>query len=490
MLGAPAAAGSGFNPSDFGAIPVGQTAVPAPAPAPASPNPASAALGFAGGAIADQFEGGVNAIKAGLATPSLDSPVDAAEGALKTGSGIAAVLTSPLAPLFYPVNKAVGAIADAASNNPEVQQFAESPAGQTAARVAGDVSDAASIAGTVAGGEGAEPTIPEPGADVIAQNILKEQPAPAPTLGEIIANEQPSAPASAADHPIIDAYNKAIKPTAAGKTGPGQLQQYNGNIATAIKAIVANQDNLHFESDDGTASTGELPLNRSELADAVTQTKQVLFSKFDSLAKAANGEGAKVSLQPTGDALDDVINNQALQITNPEAVSYAKAVQDRLKNPDGTYKAIDPETTQQAVANLNSSLKAFYRNPDYNSASRAAIDSGAVYQLRQSLDSTIENATGEQYTGLKRQYGALSAIEKDVNKAAVAHAKQTGTNTSGLGKYVDVFAGGDMVHGLLSLHPAMFAKGAAQAGLSHFFQYLNSPDRAVTTMFRAAAKGR
>ncbi len=102
--------------------------------------------------------------------------------------------------------------------------------------------------------------------------------------------------------------------------------------------------------------------------------------------------------------------------------------------------------------------------------------------FREQLGKTIENATGENYVALKKQYGALSAIEKDVSKRATMIAKQQG---GGLADYAQVFSGGDMVHGILSLNPALFAKGAAQSALTKFFQYMKSPDRAIQNMFKA-----
>lgn len=463
---------SGFQPF----VP-GQTPQASPPPA-APPTSAPASPGFFG-QIKDAFMGGVNQAKEGIDTIRQGAaPIPAAEAGLKIESGIASAVSSPLSPLFAPVNKAISAVADKVGNIPAVQKFAMSPAGKTTARVAGDLANAGNVAGTIAGVDQIVKAAPKvSGAVADTSKTIKSINSVADTL-------TPKAPNPDA---IVSAYNKAIKPTVAGKTGPGQLDAYNGSVVSAVKSITNNQPKLSFETDTGTEA-GRLPQTRAELADAVAQTKQSLFKQYDALAKQTSGQGVQIPLEKAGNALNEVVSSEALKLTNPGAVQYAKDMQSRLQNPDGSYKAVTPDIAQSAIANWNASLKAFYRNPTYESASRAAIDAGVVSHLRETLDDAIHNATGANYQALKHQYGALSSIEKDVNKAAIMQAKQTGTNTSGLGKYVDVFSGGDMVSGLLSLNPALFAKGAAQAGISHFFQWLNSPDRAVSSMFKAASK--
>ncbi len=433
--------------------------------------------------MVNQFKSGIDQIKQGASDISNGgTPVQGLEAGLNIESGIASLATSPLAPLFRPVGAAINYTADKIGSIPAVQKFADSSAGQTTARVAGDLANAGNIAGTILGADQVVKVAPQ--LPSMASNVVS-------TIGDkmsAITNKIFPASEGKINSAIVTSYNKAVRPTIAGKGTPQMLDAYNKNVSSGIRSIANNKDALSFETDSGT-EVGRFPQTRAELADSVAQTKQAIFSQYDALAKQTGEKGVQIPLEPAGGALEDVVKNEALKITNPEAIKYAQNLQERFQNPDGTYKAVTPEITQQVITNYNSSLKAFYRNPTYDSASRAAIDAGVVNELRKALDEAINNATGKDYQGLKNQYGALSAIEKDVAKAAIAQAKQTGTNTAGLGKYVDVFSGGDMVSGLLSLNPALFAKGVAQSGISHFFQWLNSPDRAVGTMFDAAAKG-
>ena len=429
------------------------------------------------GSITDAAKGGLNQIKQGVNTISSGAPgqnpiIAGTEAALKVGSGAASIIQSPLAPLFAPVGAAIDAVGNAVGSIPAVQKFANSKAGEITSRVAEDVANAGNVAGTIAGVKGIT-KIP----DTIKSGVNALTKAKDTLVGN---------PSETAAADIVNSYYKAVKPSVAGKTSTGQFDKYNADVTNAVDTIRQNKTKLSFEDENGTTRVGETPKTRGEFADAIGQTKKLIFDQYNELEKKTNGTGVTIQLDKAGTALDDVIKSEALKLTNPEAVKYAQEMQTRLQNPDGSYKQITPDVAQTAISNWNSSLKAFYRNPTYENASRAAIDAGVVHQIRVALDDAIHNATGENYQAIKNQYGALSAIEKDVNKAAVAQAKATGSNVSGLGKYVDVFAGGDMLGGILSLNPALFAKGAAQTGINHFFQYLNSPDRAIETMFKHA----
>lgn len=474
---------SSFNASQFGATPL----TPAQPSAPKQSLASSIWQSLVANPVVNQVKSGIDQIKQGASTikSGTASPGQGAEAGLGIESGISSILTSPLAPLFSPVQKVIQATANKISDIPAVQKFAQSPAGNNTARVATDLSNVGNVAGTITGADQAVKAAPA-AIDMIGDKV--QSGIDLASQGKDIVKAAIQSSDEKVSSNIVSDYNKAIKPSVAGKTAPGQLDTYNGQVVSAVKSIIANKDNLSFANDNGDIQTGKLPQTRGELADAVAQTKKSIFNQYDAIAQKAGEQGAKVNLTPIADSLGEVVNNEALKITNPSAIEYAKGIQERLTNSDGTPKTIDAQTAQDVIQNYNDSLKAFYRNPTYDTASRAAIDAHVVSQIRTGLDETIKNTTGENYQGLKNEYGALSSIEKDVNKAAIAQAKQTGTNTAGLGKYVDVFSGGDIVSGLLSLNPSLFFKGIAQTGISHYFQWFNSPDRLVGTMFKTAAK--
>lgn len=465
------------------------------APAPAAPAAPSMTQSLVTDPIKQQFTGGIDQVKKGVSeiihpksTTPLGNVGEGVDAALKVGSGVASAASSIVAPVMQPVSKLMQFFGDKVGDSKAVQDFANSPAGEMTSKIAEPLANAGNIAGTILGVDGAIKGAPK--ALKTAQDLGQKADTVMRTgLDSVKKAVTPSEDALNAK--IVDKYNKAISPSVANKGTIGAKNAYNSNVVSGIKSIVENKDGLKFTDINGEEVTGRTPHSPMETAQAIDQTKQSIFNKYDALTKQAGGAGVKIDTAPIAGELDKVINNEALTISHPEAVKYAQDMKARLAEttlPDGSpmgSKKLDPATTQEIIKNYNNSLESFYKNPSYDNASKAAIDAGLVHSFREQLGRAIESATGEDYAALKKQYGALSAIEKDVNKRASVIARQSG---GGLASYANVFSGGDMVSGILSLNPALFAKGAAQAGLTKYFKYLKSPDRAIKGMFDAAQK--
>ena len=272
---------------------------------------------------------------------------------------------------------------------------------------------------------------------------------------------------------VVELFNKSIKPTAKKTTAQGE--KYQNDILSSLKTIKANVDNLQIED-----ATGELlsrtPQTINELAQAVDQTKRLVFQEYDNLAREAGKSGATIDARPIASEVLKVAENKALQITNPELVKYAEGWAERLNG----LGEIDTQTAQEIIKNLNNSLSAFYRNPTFESATRVSIDAGIANNFRKALDDAIEGATGQEYQALKTQYGSLKSIENDVVRASMRDARK---NAKGLLDYTDIFTSGQMLSGIMSLNPAMFTKGAVERGFKEYIKLLNDPNRAVGNMF-------
>lgn len=427
--------------------------------------------------VKEGAKAGASKVIAGVkeATPHGNlNPLNLVEGVGKILGGATEAITSPIAPAFKPVGKAIDIVTKPISDNKAVQKFAQSPAGEATSRVAQSVSDYSNAAGLVAGAAGGGPK---------AASAVKK------TVDSVAskADTPLAAPARAVnDNAAFDAYQRAVKPTISGKGTLGATEKYKADTLQARNSIIENKPNLKFTTEDGTVESGRTPQTRAELAQAVDQTKKSIFAQYDSVAKQAGEQGAHVSLEPVAAHLDSIITNKALQVSHPEAIKYAQDLKARFaqaKLPDGSpvgYKVFDAKTTQDLIQNYNTSLESFYRNPSYETASRAAIDALVVRNLREGLDQVIENTTGAHYQGLKNQYAALKTIEADVNKSANRAAR---INNKGLADYTDIFSGGDIVAGLVTLNPALFAKGVAQHGFKEWLKHLNNPDRAIGKFF-------
>lgn len=277
---------------------------------------------------------------------------------------------------------------------------------------------------------------------------------------------------------IIQSFNKAVKPTA--KRTLNTAEKYDNSVVSALKEIKNNSSNLNLEDVNGEI-VSRAPHSLNELSQALDQTKSNIFQKYDALTNKTGERGITLATEPIAKELDSVATNRALELTSPEIINYARTWSDRLRS----YGSIDVQTAQEAIKLMNKNLESFYKNPTYENASKAAVDAGIVNNLRKSLDTLIENATGENYQGLKNAYGSLKSIENDVVRASMRDARK---NAKGLLDYTDMFTGGQMISGILSLKPAMFTKGAIERGFKEYIKHLNDPNRVIKGIFDALDK--
>jgi hypothetical protein len=275
-------------------------------------------------------------------------------------------------------------------------------------------------------------------------------------------------------------YSKAVKPSMAGVKTTAQSQQLQQKAREAIKTIVDNKANLQFVDADGIQLDKGIktPETLAEFRDAIDQTKQNIFTQYNALAKES---GARVDLTPIAEELQKVQSNPTIVDLNPQVAVYAKTRAEAL-NARGSYST---EEAQEAIKALNNSLDAFYRNPTYENASKAAIDALIANNMRKSLDDVIEQTTEGGYQELKNKYAALKSIEKDVVNAAIRDSKK---NIKGLIDYSDILSGGQVVNGILTLNPAMVGTGIAQKGIATWYKKLNDPNRAVKKLFETVER--
>ncbi|MCK9520472.1 MAG: hypothetical protein M0R74_15825 [Dehalococcoidia bacterium] len=273
---------------------------------------------------------------------------------------------------------------------------------------------------------------------------------------------------------------KSIRPSVSGQKNYTQIKQYTDKARDAVKTIMGNKDNLVFTTEAG-EQAGRLPQNLREFSQALDQTKGGIFKQYNKMAQDAGEVGAKVDLNPITNELEKIISNKTLNDLRPEVVDYANSRMVSLMKR-GEYTT---EEAQDAIKILNSSLEAFYKNPTYETASKAYVDSLIANNLRSGLDSVIENLKGPGYQELKNKYGSLKAIEKDVNRAAVVDSRK---NIKGLIDFSDVFSGYHLVQGLLSVNPQIIGASVASKGIAGLYRHLNNPNRIVKSMFSGAEK--
>jgi hypothetical protein len=279
---------------------------------------------------------------------------------------------------------------------------------------------------------------------------------------------------------INKAISKAIRPSVSGKLSSSQVSNYYNKARQSIQTIYENKDNLKFLDEAGNPVL-KLPESLSEFSYAIDQTKNSLWGKIDDLAKQTGEKGLRVNPDNLIKELNSISSNRIMKQLHPEIVDYAS----QQAKAYWELRSLTPLEAQTEIKSLNNSLKAFYRNPTFETAKKAEIDSLIANNLRKSLDDTVEKATGKAYQPLRNQYAALKSIEQDVSRRVIVDARK---NIKGLIDFSDILSGGDMVQGLLKLDPALFATGIAKRGIVNYIKALNDPNRIIKAMFRVVDK--
>lgn len=269
---------------------------------------------------------------------------------------------------------------------------------------------------------------------------------------------------------------KGVRPTVKGKKGVGELKQYNEKAKSAVKSIVKRKDGLTLTDDVGEVVTEAVPQNLRQFAEAIEDTKKRIYTEYKSLAKAASDADVQIDLSDITAKLDDIANSKIYQTTRPDVAGYAQKASERWK----ALQTVTPDEADDLIKELNNSLQSFYANGTDKGV--AQVDASIAALLRERTDDAIESATKGGYDALKKEYGALRSIEKDVVHRAVIDARK---NAKGLADMTDIFTGGELVTGAITMNPAMMTKGAAGMGIKQYIKRLNDPNTWVKKMFKS-----
>lgn len=277
--------------------------------------------------------------------------------------------------------------------------------------------------------------------------------------------------------PVRKYFEKAVQPQFRGskKTITGRAQ-YMKDADKAVKTIVANKQNLQLTDEMGDAVKNQLPENLGQFEQAVHQTKREVFTQYSNLAK----EHGKLPVDT------QAVSSNIREIGNMKRYALSPDVK-RTAEKYATYLddvgELDIVEAEDVLQQLNSELKAFYNGQGTSSEGAALIKHIVANNIRKQLDKTISNASGV-YRGLKRTYGSLAAIEKDVTHRALVEGRKA---PEGFFSLSDVFTAGDLARGAAG--DALSAvKGAAQAVAKRRIMTINDKNRMVRKMFQGAAQ--
>ncbi len=270
-----------------------------------------------------------------------------------------------------------------------------------------------------------------------------------------------------ADEAIVNGIERGIKPSVAGKKTPTLYNNFLDRSKLAVKYITETKNELGLK---------KLPKTMDEFSDAISKAKTNVFAKYNYLNKVAGQGEARVYLQPVVNELSNIAKDPVLSDVAPQVSKYAQDLAETYTKR-GFYTT---EEAQKAIELFNSKLKAYYRNPSPELANKVYMENMVVNNLRKELDSTIQNASGQNYQALKNVYGALSDLEKEVSHRAVVVNRQ---NVKGLADLSDIYTGSQMIEGLLTGNPLQITRGLVGKTIATTYKTLNNPDRIIQQMF-------
>lgn len=287
---------------------------------------------------------------------------------------------------------------------------------------------------------------------------------------------------------IADKYNSAIKPTTA-KISANALEKDTNTRTRAIVKVASNLENTPF-IDDGVAVVRP-PKTVQEALDATSQTLKQVYNEYTDLASRVGGNATiklAHSKQGVTAELDAIINNKNLKLVRPEVVKYAQEMRDKLvERGEASIKdaAEIVQTLNAKTASAWSAVAGGKGKLSPEAAGTIGVDELIANNLRKQLDDVISTATGKDYASLKKDYGALRQVEKELARAS---SRISNRQKAGILDFSDIFSGAQLGASLLRGDVAGAVGGGIGRAVKEVLAYRNNPNKAIEKMFSVASK--
>ncbi len=252
----------------------------------------------------------------------------------------------------------------------------------------------------------------------------------------------------------------------------------------AVRSIISNKPSLEFSTPSGEVVRGKLPITVAEFDQTITQGLQNTFTKSNTLTKLAETKGGMV--KPTGlvQELRTLASKSFVQDTRKPlanaASELADSIEARIKK--GGYTPLE---TEQEIAALNNELHSYYNTPGFKDEAMMRLKAAQANHLRRDLDSVVSKLTGTEYQPLKNEYHALRSIQDDVHKKSIVEARRANKGFFDLG---NIFSWYHIFYGAMTGGGSQVVAGLGTRALATWYKWMNSPNRAVSRMFKQAEK--
>lgn len=379
-----------------------------PATPGSTPTPFQSAMNSTKQQMFGAVQGGIDQIKQANQTVNSGtaSPLQGGEAGLSAEAGVGQIITSPLAPIFNVISKALQGnpnkpnIMSMIVNNPDVQKFAMSSLGKTTSRVATDLANAGTVAGTILG------------ADQVAKGVTNNLPSPKPVT-EMPLSQEEIGHSRTSD--VTPDYNKSMigKNVMTPDTVDAQGNQIKGAITPRIGSEgVGNFDARPVTTSASEAASAKELSNIPNYPDNGTYLEKGL-SVQKAIGQEAQGMRAGLQAEDASSPLD----------TTKEQTQVRTMLQSNVSdNVPNFYEKGFPKTAAGKY------YQAVYDAADsFNGTREGLLD------LRQKIDGAYENARGKLAWGTDSQNAldeAHTDIRDNINKELADKSKSTDTQAS------------------------------------------------------------
>lgn len=273
---------------------------------------------------------------------------------------------------------------------------------------------------------------------------------------------------------VKEAYEKAIRPKVGGKGTAPLKEGFFDDVSTAIQTQIRTAR----EKPDY-----QLPNTVDDAAKLLHKTKVEVHKKYNSLSKEAGNEGAFIDRTPIIEDMKAVAMSPEL-LESPGGKQVSRELI-RLAKEWEKRPIINPEQSENLIASLNASSRAFYANPNPHQIKLAPTYARYANLLKNKTSEAIESKAGPGWAEYRKEYGSQLAIEKEINDRATVASRQ---NIKGFFDLSSTFATGEFVYGLTKLDPSYMLSAAAMKASKDWIKWRNSPDRIIRNMYKEVDK--
>lgn len=252
----------------------------------------------------------------------------------------------------------------------------------------------------------------------------------------------------------------------------GMRAKYYKNAQSGVEDIIKNKPNLQLSD----AEPGTLPTSLPQYAEGISQTKREIYKMIDAEKTAAGP--ARVDLTGIASKLDNIINNGGLRATpsGMKLVDYAQKTKDYLL-AQGSVSLDEAETMLQK---FNTDMRNFWKNPKVDAYHDLMTEALVANSVRKNMDSVVKN-----FGELNKRYGALRALEDDVNRRATVGLRKS---PRGLVDMFDIYSGQQILDSALTLNPNKLKNALLITVSKEVWKHFRDPDNRVKWMFENTEK--